>query len=127
MEKACGKGSTHAIGELTLQTIRSFRIGNSQSATGARWKQRYVYAHRRAHPDRFPIGLWTGTPDTFAMQRRVHIDTIVQEVGSNDSYYAKHIPRYGFRTIVPNGAGRNKAMMKDLGSEAWRYLLDASG
>ncbi len=117
-KKHAGKGSTHAIGELTLDkpldpsALVILRVQLEQDG-----KQRYVYAHRRAHPDRFPIGLWTGTPDTFAMQRRVHIDTIVQGGSSNDSYYAKHIPRYGFRTIVPNGAGRNKAMMKDLGSK----------
>ena len=113
-----GKGSTHAIGELTLDkpldpsALVVLRVQFEHDGN-----QRYVYSHRRAHPDRFPIGLWTGTPDTFAMQRRVHIDTIVQGGSSNDSYYAKHIPRYGFRTIVPNGAGRNKAMMKDLGSK----------
>ena len=62
------------------QTIRSFRIGNSQSATGARWKTTLRLCSSKGASNRFPIGLWTGTPDTFAMQRRIHIDTIVQEV-----------------------------------------------
>lgn len=111
-------GCTHAIGELTLDkpldpsALVILKVQLEQAG-----KQRFVYAHRRAHPDRFPIGTWTGTPDTFAMQRRIHIDTIVQGGSSVDPFYAKHIPRYGFRTIVPNAEGRNKSMMKDLGSK----------
>ena len=117
-KRHAGTRSTHAIGELTLDkpldpsALVILKVQLEQAG-----KKRFVYAHRRAHPDRFPIGTWTGTPDTFAMQRRIHIDTLVQGGRSDDPFFAQHIPRYGFRTIVPNAEGRNTSMMKDLGSK----------
>ena len=64
---------------------------------------RCVYAHRRAFEDEFPIGVWTATPDTYQLLRRLHVDTVIEGGAADNEFYSQAVPRYGFRTIASTG------------------------
>lgn len=61
-----------------------------------------VYAHRRAHPDYFPIGVWTVNDDTADSLNRMHIDTVVAGGSPNDAFYDYGI-KLGMRNMVHTG------------------------
>jgi hypothetical protein len=76
---------------------------------------RQVYAHRRAFEDYFPIGTWSGNEETYALLRRLHIDTIVEGGTSTNNFYSNLLPKYGFRTMVHTGSHVNVDVLRDLG------------
>jgi hypothetical protein len=61
-----------------------------------------VYAHRRAHGDFFPIGVWSLKDDTAEALRRMHIDTAVAGGDPNDPFYDWGI-KLGFNNMVHTG------------------------
>jgi hypothetical protein len=58
-----------------------------------------VYAHRRAHPDYFPIGVWTVRDDTAEALSKMHIDTVVAGGDVNDQFYDYGV-KLGMRNMV---------------------------
>lgn len=64
---------------------------------------RPVYAHRRAFADVFPIGVWSGNPDTYALLRRHHVDTLVEGGTADNEFYLRDAEKYGFTTMCPTG------------------------
>ncbi len=79
-------------------------------------KTRDVFAHRRAFEDYFPIGTWSGKPETYGLLRRLHIDTIVKGGHSADPFYSGLAQQYGFRTMVHTGLPVNVDTVRDLGA-----------
>lgn len=61
-----------------------------------------VYAHRRAHPDFFPIGVWSLKDDTAEALHRMHIDTAVAGGDPNDGFYDWGL-KLGFNNMVHTG------------------------
>ncbi|MBI1320552.1 MAG: hypothetical protein GC168_16635 [Candidatus Hydrogenedens sp.] len=62
-----------------------------------------AWAHRRAYPDYFPIGVWSNGPDTWDTLYRMHIDTMVAGGSPDDRFYTEAVPKYGFRNMVHTG------------------------
>lgn len=75
-----------------------------------------VYAHRRAFEDEFPIGVWTATPETYQLLRRLHVDTVVEGGMADNAFYSQTVPRYGFRTIVSTGMPVDVDSVRSLGN-----------
>lgn len=108
-------GPSHAICRLTLdEPFEPSELIVLKVTIEENDKPRTIYAHRRAHLSHFPIGAWSGNTETYAMQRRMHIDTLVKGGRSTDDFFAEHVPRYGFRAMVPNNKGRSVDSMRDL-------------
>ncbi len=100
-------GEPLALSELTVVGIE---LTGGEAA-------RTVYAHRRAFVDFFPIGTWSGNEETYALLRRLHIDTIVKGGSSTDPFFSELVHKYGFRTIVHTGQPVNVDMVRDLGTQ----------
>lgn len=62
-----------------------------------------IYAHRRAFVDEFPIGVWTGTPETYETLYNLHIDTLVEGDSKESPFFREIAPKYGFRAMVHTG------------------------
>ncbi|MBX3177170.1 MAG: hypothetical protein KF886_07415 [Candidatus Hydrogenedentes bacterium] len=112
-----GQGPAHTIGTLALDKpmapseLLILRIGVEENG-----ETRQVYAHRRAHTSRFPIGAWSGDESTYAFQRRIHIDTLVQGGRKEDPFYAELVPKYGLHTMVhASGVGAAVDTLRSLG------------
>lgn len=78
-------------------------------------EKRFVYAHRRAYVDRFPIGTWSANEDTYALLRRLHIDTIVKGGNSQDPFFTELAAKYGFHTMVHTTKFCGADILRDLG------------
>lgn len=65
--------------------------------------ERAVFAHRRAFEDQFPIGVWSGGDATYAAQRRMHIDTLVQGGTKDNRFFSEFAPQLGLRAMVHTG------------------------
>ena len=111
-----GQGPAHTIGTLRLERpmepseLLILRLGIEEDG-----QERFVYAHRRAHTSRFPIGAWTGNADTYAAQRRIHIDTLVEGGRAEDPFYSDLVHRYGLHTMVhASGIGSDVDTLRSL-------------
>ncbi|MCX8065209.1 MAG: hypothetical protein N3G21_08565 [Candidatus Hydrogenedentes bacterium] len=62
-----------------------------------------IYSHRRAFVDEFPIGVWTGTPETYESLYNLHIDTLVEGDSKESPFFKEIAPKYGFRAMVHTG------------------------
>jgi hypothetical protein len=82
-----------APGELALFRAAITRGGEVSEA----------WAHRRAHADYFPIGVWTNGPESWDLLHRHHIDTMVAGGDPGDAFYTDAQPKYGFRNMVHTG------------------------
>ncbi len=80
--------------ELTVIKVR-VRAGGDEP--------RWVYAHRRAFADYFPVGCWTNNEKTWPVLDNIHIDTFVRGGEPDDEFYSEIAPEYGFKTMVPAG------------------------
>ena len=110
------EGPGHAIARVRLeQALSPSELLVVKLDVGGGEVTRSIYAHRRAFADRFPIGTWTGTPETYALLRRLHIDTIVKGGRSDDPFYSELVDKYGFHTMVHTGLPVNVDMVRDLG------------
>lgn len=78
-------------------------------------QKRFVYAHRRAYVDRFPIGTWSANEKTYALLRRLHIDTIVKGGHSRDPFFSELAAKYGFHAMVHTTKFRGADILRDLG------------
>lgn len=112
-----GAGPTHTIGTLSLESPMTpsepliLRVGVEEGG-----EKRVVHAHRRAHVNRFPIGTWSGNADTYARQRQIHIDTVVQGGRADDHFYSTLAPKYGLNTMVhASGIGHGVDALRSLG------------
>lgn len=112
-----GAGPAHTIGTIGLSSpmapseLLILRISVEENGV-----ERVVYAHRRAHTSQFPIGTWSGNPDTYALQRRIHIDTLVEGGRAEDPFYSDLVHRYGLRTMVhASGIGHGVDTLRTLG------------
>jgi len=76
---------------------------------------RTIFAHRRAFEDWFPIGVWSNKPETYALLRRHHIETVVRGGRAEDEFYAEIAPKYGFRTMAPCGKPVDVDTVRSLG------------
>jgi hypothetical protein len=115
-----GQGPGHAIGRMTLERpltpseLLILRIGVEIGG-----EARTIYAHRRAYIDHFPIGTWSGTPETYADQRRMHMDTLVEGGRSDNPFFSEHAKRYGLSAMVhASGVGQSVDTLRDLGGHA---------
>jgi hypothetical protein len=101
---AAMKGAGHAIarfradpplqnGELMILNVAATEGG----------EDRTVYTHRRAFADYFPIGVWSGTPESWEMLHRHHIDTFVAGHRKEDAFYQDFAYRLGLRCMVHTG------------------------
>lgn len=61
-----------------------------------------VYAHRRAHPDFFPIGVWSMKEENHEDLMRMHVETGVLGGDASDGYYTWGVPK-GLRNMVHTG------------------------
>ncbi len=108
-------GPSRAIARLELeQPLASAGLLVAKLAVKNGQDTRPVYAHRRAFADWFPIGCWSNKPDTYALLRRLHIDTCVHGGRAEDEFYSGIAPKYGFRTMVPSG-GPDVDQLRSLG------------
>jgi hypothetical protein len=111
-------GLGHAICRLRLrEALQNGQLLMVKLVVTEGGKTRSLYAHRHAFADRFPIGTWGARPETYAMTRHHHIDTIVQGGRSNDAFYSQEAQRYGFHTMVHTGVLPNVDVLRDLGDE----------
>lgn len=76
-----------------------------------------VYSHRRAFEDVFPIGVWTNGPETWALLRRMHVDTVVQGGRAEDEFFTTAVKRFGFRTIASFGMPADVDSLRSLATQ----------
>ncbi|MFM1920206.1 MAG: hypothetical protein RLZZ303_1840 [Candidatus Hydrogenedentota bacterium] len=72
-----------------------------------------VYAHRRAHPDVFPIGVWSVNDETAESLHRMHIDTVVAGGSANDAFYDYGL-KLGMRNMVHTGVPTHEERVAEL-------------
>ncbi|MFO7974218.1 MAG: hypothetical protein R6V12_06260 [Candidatus Hydrogenedentota bacterium] len=78
-------------------------------------EERFVYAHRRAYVDRFPIGTWSANEETYALLRRLHVDTIVKRGNSRGPFFGELAAKCGFHAMVPTSKFRGADILRELG------------
>ena len=113
-----GQGPGHAIGRMTLERplapseLLILRVGVEIDG-----ESRTIYAHRRAFIDYFPIGAWSGSLETYGVQRQMHMDTLVEGGRSDSPFFSKDAQRYGLSAMVhASGVGESVDTLRDLGS-----------
>ena len=89
--------------------------------------ERIVCGHRTAFPDRFPIGTWGAEPDTYAITRQHHIDTLMKGGSPTDPFYSQDAAKFGFHSMVHTGVYPNVDQIRNLSDHpvvnCW-YLQD---
>lgn len=95
-------GPGHAVGKVhlgkPLASMQVFLVRvEIKNESGSRW----IYSHRRAHPDRFPIGTWGAEEDRRVEIRRMHVDTCIHGGPPDDAFFGRDAARLGFHAIVP--------------------------
>ncbi len=103
--KQLGPGEM-AIGRIQLsQPLSSgnwFITGMELSADKGKTKS-FLFAHRRAFEDFFPIGVWTNSPETYETLYNLHIDTMVEGGNKDKPFFTEIASKYGFRAMVHTG------------------------
>ncbi len=94
----------HAIARLRLeQPLPPSQLILVRLGVRSRGRVRFLYAHRRAFVDTFPIGTWGAEPDRYDAVRRHHIDTCVRGGRPDDAFFGRDAARVGLRALVPSG------------------------
>lgn len=102
------QGPDNAVVTLTLaQPLTPGELIIVKANLNENGADRSVYAHRRAHADYFPIGVWHSNPESYQELDRIHIDTMVAGGGPDDPFYTVGAPQYGFRNMVHTGVPTN--------------------
>jgi hypothetical protein len=110
------EGPSQAIGRLELEDpLHPSELLVVELTIKVQAGSRVVYAHRRAFEDGFPIGCWSNDEKTYAILRRLHIDTCVRGGRADDEFYAQVAPKYGFRTMAPTGKPVDVDQLRSLG------------
>jgi hypothetical protein len=78
---------------------------------------RAVYAHRRAFEDRFPIGVWSGNPETYERLHRLHIDTFVEGGKKTNPFFAEFAPKLGLHCMTHTGQPVNADTIRELADQ----------
>ena len=78
------------------------------------FKQRTIFAHRRAFADIFPIGLWNSDPENWERFHQLNFDTMVGPGRGDHPFYTEAVEKYGFRSMVHTGMPANIDMIRDL-------------
>lgn len=124
-----------AVGELSESgnTIARIKLANPLPLGGVFYaklgikiageKERTVMAHRRAHADFFPIGLWNDNEERWEFYYKHHMDTMVHNGPSTSKFMTEAVPKYGFNAMVhtdiPRGIDRINDMKDNAGVACW--------
>ena len=107
-----GHAIVHAELASALTPAQTITVKLSFKENGA---ARAVYANRRAFEDSFPIGVWTGEPDTYAVLRKMHVDTVVKGGAPQDPFFVTDAAKYGLRAIVSAEGASSPDTLRALG------------
>lgn len=98
------EGTGHAIARLNLaepipeSSLTIVRV-KATAATESRW----IYAHRRAFDDWFPIGNWSNNPEWMETLARLHIDLVVNGEGPDGYFHTTAPSKYGIQAMAHTG------------------------
>ncbi len=110
------RGQSHAIARLTLATpLKPSELAILKLDVNDADGERFVYTHRRAFVDRFPIGTWSANEKTWEELKRIHVDTVVEGGSPENPFFSKAVPTYGFHAMVPTDKGRAIDTIRSLG------------
>jgi hypothetical protein len=113
------EGPGHAIAHVALaQPLPTGTVMILKLGVAERRSTRYVYAHRRAFEDYFPIGCWSNNPETYELLRQHHIETVVRGGSPEDPFFAEVAAKYGFRTMTPAEGPAAPDVVRRLGDQA---------
>jgi hypothetical protein len=97
-------GPDNAVARLTLaEPLAPGTVTVVRTNLKSGGQERSVYAHRRAHADYFPIGIWHSDPERYDLLKSLHIDTMVAGGNPDEMFYQVGAPEYGFRNMVHSG------------------------
>lgn len=101
-------GPDHAVARLTLaKPLAPGTLTVVRANLESDGQTRSVFAHRRAHADVFPIGVWHSDPERYDLLKSLHIDTMVAGGNPDETFYEVGAPEYGFRNMVHTGVPMN--------------------